>query len=172
MVISFPESSNANSNFMKRKALFSFAVAVIMIVGVGITTLGQSRGESEVFQLVNRERSRARLGILSWDDRLAKLARDYSRRMAREGFFDHYDRHGRTVMDRAESARIGDWSEIGENLFVCESHTDFTRTAIRGWLESHTHRTNMLNRDWTETGIGIATARDGSIFITQVFTRP
>jgi uncharacterized protein YkwD len=28
----------------------------------------------------------------------------------------------------------------------------------------------MLDRNWTATGIGIATARDGSIFITQVFT--
>jgi uncharacterized protein YkwD len=28
----------------------------------------------------------------------------------------------------------------------------------------------MLDRTWTATGIGIATARDGSIYITQVFT--
>ncbi|MGH8527144.1 MAG: hypothetical protein ACREXY_23945 [Gammaproteobacteria bacterium] len=27
----------------------------------------------------------------------------------------------------------------------------------------------MLDRGWTETGIGIAEARDGSIYITQIF---
>jgi uncharacterized protein YkwD len=123
-----------------------------------------------VFNLVNRERSKVRLGNLVWDDRLAKLARNYSRQMAREGFFDHFDGEGRTVTDRALAARIEDWSSIGENLFMCEEHPYFASTALRGWLKSRTHRTNMLDRTWTSTGVGIATARDGSIFITQVFT--
>lgn len=134
-------------------------------------TPAQSGDEGEVFALVNRERAKARLGTLSWDDRLAKVARDYSRQMAREGFFAHYDQDGRTVIDRAEAARIRNWTTIGENLFVCEDHPYFVRTAIHGWLNSRTHRANMLNRSWSSTGIGIATARDGSIFITQVFTR-
>ena len=154
---------------MKRNLCSSFAVLVIILTSLCPTLIAQSRSETEVFQLVNRERSKARLGTLEWDDQLAKLARDYSRQMAREGFFDHYDRQGRTVTDRA--ARLPNWSEIGENLFVCEDHEYFTRTALRGWLESPTHRTNMLDRNWTATGIGIATARDGRIFVTQVFTR-
>jgi uncharacterized protein YkwD len=88
--------------------------------------------------------------------------------MAREGFFDHYDPNGKTVLDRA--ARLKNWSSIGENLFVCDDHPEFATIAVRGWMKSPTHRTNMLDRNWTATGIGIATARDGSIFITQVFT--
>ena len=155
---------------MKRNLLLSFAVIAALNTLFSVSTFCQSGGEGEVFDLVNRERSRARLATLAWDDRLARLARDYSRRMAREGFFDHYDPNGKTVMDRAESARIRNWSSIGENLFVCEDHDYFAQTAVRGWLNSHTHRTNMLDRNWTATGIGIATARDGSIFITQVFT--
>jgi len=151
---------------MKRKLFSSFAM--IVVLAATFVAQSQSRDEGEVFNLVNRERSRARLGGLTWDDRLARLARDYSRRMAREGFFDHYDPNGRTVIDRAEG--IPNWSEIGENLFVCDQHDYFTQTAIRGWMKSRTHRTNMLDRKWTATGVGIATARDGSIFITQVFT--
>ena len=154
---------------MKRTLFSSFALVAVLLVSYAAHA--QSRDESEVFDLVNRERSRARLGSLEWDDRLARLARDYSRQMAREGFFDHYDPSGRTVIDRAESARIKNWSSIGENLFVCDEHPYFASTAIRGWMKSRTHRTNMLDRNWTSTGIGIATARDGSIFITQVFTQ-
>ena len=153
-----------------RKIVFSFALIAVVFAGVCLPADAQSRRELDVFDLVNRERSRARLGRLVWDDELAKLARDYSRQMARDGFFDHYDPEGRTVIDRAESARIRNWSTIGENLFVCENHPYFARTAIRGWLDSETHRTNMLDKSWTTTGIGIATSRDGSIFITQVFT--
>jgi uncharacterized protein YkwD len=154
---------------MKRK-LFSSFVLITITIGIAASSFGQSGSEGEVFDLVNRERSRAKLSTLEWDDRLAKLARDYSRQMAREGFFDHYDRNGRTVMDRAERARLRNWSSIGENLFFCDEHPYFTQTALRGWLKSRTHRTNMLDRSWTATGVGVATARDGSIYITQVFT--
>ena len=154
---------------MKRNLFSSFVLLAIMGAALCLSVDAQSRGESDVFDLVNRERSRAHLGRLTWDDGLAQVARDYSRRMAREGFFDHYDPTGKTVMDRA--ARLRNWSSIGENLFVCDEHASFAATAIQGWMNSKTHRTNMLDRGWTATGIGIATARDGSIFITQVFTR-
>lgn len=155
---------------MKRNLFLSFVLVSALNLLLSVSSLAQSGSEAEVFALVNRERSRARAVALAWDERLAKLARDYSRRMAREGFFDHYDPNGKTVMDRAQAARIRNWSSIGENLFVCDDHDYFAQTAIRGWLNSRTHRTNMLDRNWTATGIGIATARDGSIFITQVFT--
>ncbi len=153
---------------MMRK-LFSSLVFIAVVISV---TSGsgfcQTRGEAELFDLVNRERTRTRLAGLAWDDRLAQVARDYSLRMAREGFFDHFDPHGKTVMDRAD--RLKNWSSIGENLFVCDAHPDFATIAVRGWMKSSTHRTNLLDRNWTATGIGIATAHDGSIFITQVFT--
>ena len=155
---------------MKRKLFCSFVIATIIITQLFSLTLAQSGSEGEVFDMVNRERSRARLRSLEWDSRLARLARDYSRQMAREGFFDHYDPAGRTVIDRAQKARLSNWSSIGENLFFCDPHDYFAETAIRGWMKSRTHRTNMLDRNWTATGVGIATARDGSIYITQVFT--
>ena len=153
---------------MKRKLFSSFVLTVSLIAAMCAVTPAQLRGESDVFELVNRERSRARLSRLEWDDRLAQVARNYSRRMAREGFFDHYDPNGKTVLDRA--ARLKNWSSIGENLFVCDEQPYFATTAVRGWMRSATHRMNMLDRNWTATGIGIATGRDGSIFITQVFT--
>ena len=152
---------------MKRKFFSSFILVTVISAFVA-SALAQTQDENEVFNLVNRERSRAHLEGLIWDERLAKVARDYSRRMAREGFFDHYDPDGKTVLDRA--SRVRGWSRIGENLFVCDEQPSYTSVAIRGWLKSPTHRTNMLDRTWTATGIGIATARDGNIFITQVFT--
>jgi len=154
----------------KRKFVSSCAFLITLVGLSNASALAQSRAESEVFDLVNHERSRARLGSLAWDDRLGRLARDYSRKMAREGFFDHYDGNGRTVIDRAQNARIDNWAAIGENLFFCDGHPTFTRTAISGWLKSRIHRTNMLDRSWTATGIGVATADDGAIFITQLFT--
>ena len=125
--------------------------------------------EAAVLELVNQQRQRARLSILEWDEGAARLARSYSKRMAREGFFDHYDPEGNSVMERADRSGLKRWSRIGENLFVCDPTDRFEAFAVKGWLRSTTHRQNMLDRDWTATGIGIARSRDGEIYITQVF---
>lgn len=156
---------------MKRKLFSSFVFVAVTFIGLCGLSFAQTSTEHEVFELVNRERSRMRLSGLEWSDRLASVARDYSRQMAREGFFDHYDRNGKTVIDRMDRAHVRNWSGIGENLFSCDEQPYFTVTAVRGWMRSPSHRTNMLDRRWTATGIGIATARDGRIFVTQVFTR-
>src|SRR5215207_2216599 len=108
---------------MKRKLFSSFIPAFLFIAVLSGLALAQSRSEADVFERVNRERSRAHLQGLAWDDKLATVARDYSRRMAREGFFDHYDPKGKTVMDRA--ARLRNWSSIGENLFICDEQPSF-----------------------------------------------
>jgi uncharacterized protein YkwD len=125
--------------------------------------------EYEVFQLVNRERARSKLPDLEWNADAARLARSYSKRMAREGFFDHYDPDGNTVIERAEGARLKHWNRIGENLFMCDGFDGFAAYAVKGWLKSPTHRQNMLDRGWTSTGIGIARSRNGDIYITEVF---
>jgi uncharacterized protein YkwD len=127
--------------------------------------------EFQIHYLVNNERRKKGLGDLYWEESLARLARNYSRQMARESFFSHYDRDGNTVVERAQSSNIGGWSKIGENLFFCEGYDNFDALAVRGWMNSSEHRRNILDRQFDGTGIGIAQTRDGRIYITQVFIR-
>jgi uncharacterized protein YkwD len=124
-----------------------------------------------IFELVNRERRRRAAGALKWNDQLANVARNYSRQMARENFFGHSDRRGRSLHDRLDAANIDDWAGIGENLFFCKGYDDYAALSIRGWLESSSHRRNMLNPTFTETGIGVATAGDGRVYVTQIFLK-
>jgi len=125
--------------------------------------------EIKIFDLVNEERHRKGLNELEWNNNLAKLARDYSSKMASERFFDHLDPDGASVIERAQDARIKNWSKIGENLFYCEGANDFSFLAVKGWMKSPTHKENILDRDWTDSGIGIAESRSGQIYVTQVF---
>ena len=125
--------------------------------------------ESEIFDLVNKERRRKNLDELEWNDDLVKLARDYSDKMARGRFFDHHDPNGATVVERAKDARIKKWSKIGENLFFCDENYNFSFFAVKNWMKSPTHKENILDVDWTDSGIGIAESRSGQIYITQVF---
>lgn len=130
-----------------------------------------SSDEYTIHNLINQERRRKNLEELFWDENLARLARNYSRQMARESFFSHFDRDGNSVVERARKSRINGWTRIGENLFFCEGYDDFDSLAVRGWMKSPEHRRNVLDRQFNTTGIGVAATRDGQIYITQVFTK-
>ena len=106
--------------------------------------------------------------VIERDDDLARVARNFSRQMARERFFSHSDRDGKTVIQRA--AKVS-WSKIGENLFMCDGMDDFTAFSVRGWMRSLTHRQNILDREWTDTGIGVYRTPDDRVYVTQVFVR-
>ncbi len=130
-----------------------------------------SETEFQIHYLVNNERRRRSMNDLYWDEELARVARAFSRQMARESFFSHYDANGDSVVERARNFGIRGWSKIGENLFFCEGYNDFDTLAVRGWMNSPEHRRNILDRQYATTGIGIARTRDGRIYITQVFTK-
>lgn len=127
--------------------------------------------EYEIYELINNRRYQSRLRRLEWDDDVAEMARRYSAEMARGNFFSHHDRRGRSVVDRAENFGLRGWTIIGENLFFSEGYGDFSNLAVNGWLRSSTHKKNMLNPQWTTTGIGIVSDRAGRIYITQVFLK-
>lgn len=40
------------------------------------------------------------------------------------------------------------------------------------WMDSARHRTNLLSREYTEVGTGVAAARNGRLYFVTVFGRP
>jgi len=124
---------------------------------------------SEVFQKVNGQRKRYRLKPLLWNEKLSELALAYSKQMADEDFFSHYDPEGKSVADRADDLDITDWKKIGENLFLSVGYANVPEVAIEGWMKSRTHKDNILDAEWTHTGVGVYKTSDGRTFITQVF---
>lgn len=125
--------------------------------------------EVEIFNLINRERQKLGIAALQWDDRLTGLSRSYSEQMAEEGFFSHFDPDGRGIKDRFSTLHIKKWRKVGENLFKFHGNADFKKYAIRGWMRSQGHRENILDYTYTRSGVGIAVAEDGTIYVTQVF---
>lgn len=125
--------------------------------------------ERKIHDLINKERKRYKLDLLAWNSDLGNLARDYSKKMAKENFFSHYERNGKMVADRARAMKIVSWRKIGENLFMCQDCENISQISVKEWMKSPSHRSNILERRFNETGIGIAKSRNGTIYITQVF---
>ncbi|MEZ5307580.1 MAG: CAP domain-containing protein [Pyrinomonadaceae bacterium] len=129
-------------------------------------------GEAKtIFQKVNAERKAKGLSALRWHEDLAKVAYKYSRKMAREGFFSHYDSDGNSVVERAEDEGIKNWTKIGENLFTSEGFLDPETIAVEGWMKSKSHRKNILDKEWTDTGVGVYQTGENEFYVTQVFIR-
>lgn len=117
------------------------------------------KAEQEMFRLVNTERAKAGLQLLSFDEELAEVARDHSQDMFRKGYFSHYTPDGLSPFDRMESAGI-EYTFAGENLALAPS----TALAHQGLMNSPGHRANILNPNFNKVGIG---AIDGGIYGTM-----
>lgn len=158
-----------NTLFSSTLVFFLIAFNSVSAIAQRVDRSGAASDEVRIFDLINHERERAGLGSLRLSGRLSDFARTYSRQMARDGLFDHIDRDGNSVVERADQYRISGWSKLGENLFYCEPTNQLAGFAVRGWMQSAIHRRNILDPDWSATGIGIAVSRTGEIYITEVF---
>lgn len=57
----------------------------------------------------------------------------------------------------------------GENISEGQRSAAEAQTT---WMDSPGHRANILSRDFTELGTGVAAARNGRLYFVQVFGRP
>ena len=111
------------------------------------------------------------LAALAWNENLARVANVHSQNMAEYSFFSHRGLDDKMVSDRADAVGIRGWRAIGENIAYERGHADPVAKAIQLWLDSPSHRQNMLSKDWRECAIGVAVGSDGGYYFTQVFLR-
>jgi uncharacterized protein YkwD len=126
--------------------------------------------ERQLLDLMNRDRAANGLPILAFDPRLAQIARRYSQEMAESGDVVHISRRSGSVVDRVRAAGITPHpTVIAENVGRDSNPAD----AERGFMSSPGHRDNILSRQVTHVGVGIAMGRpEGGLvplFFTQVF---
>lgn len=129
------------------------------------------RLEQRVFEGINQQRRNHGLGGLKWNEKLAQEARRHARNMAARRFFSHVDPVRGDLIPRLKSGQI-QWRDIGENLCEEEGSENPGEDAIQGWMKSPGHRRNILNKVFTQTGVGAAFRGDGTLFIVQEFMRP
>jgi uncharacterized protein YkwD len=118
--------------------------------------------ESRVLQLVNAERAAVGLRPLAPLACATGVARDWSATMARTGTFAHRDLDAVRAACAAHSL-LG-W---GENIAFGDRMS--ADAMMKMWMESPGHRANILSKDWTHVGVGIAVDGAGRVYGTQDF---
>jgi uncharacterized protein YkwD len=129
-----------------------------------------TKDERELIELINKERAKEKLPALKPNSILNKVARAHSANMAKQGKMEHVlDK--KTPSDRVLGAGY-DYGKISENIAWSDTAKAPLTAIVKGWMDSKTHRVNILSDKVTETGLGIAKNDKGEVYYTQVFARP
>lgn len=128
---------------------------------------GLSAAEQKLIELVNRERVAEGLPPLRCNARLCFAARKHAEDMARKNYYSHSERDGSRFYHRIFSAGYP-VSKCGENIAVGFASAE---EVFGGWIITPEHRVNILNADFTETGVGFAggTTKNPRRYWTQDF---
>ncbi|MBI3618424.1 CAP domain-containing protein [Candidatus Peregrinibacteria bacterium] len=118
---------------------------------------------NDIVALTNAKRTKAHVRSVEENPHLDATAQQYADDMAVRGFFSHINPEGQTLVDRmkdsgfSKAAPQGSCGCIvkyafGENL----SHGPILpEDAIDAWMSSASHREALLDRTYTDIGVGI-----------------
>jgi cysteine-rich secretory family protein len=139
------------------------AIICLVLVLTCQAQAGPSQLEQQLFDLVNREREKAGLNKLVWNDRLAAAALEHSRLLAKNLDLSHqFD--GEAPLQQRVGATGLRFNSVAENVAAAPT-VDVTH---KGLMESPGHRANILHQDYNAIGISIVD-RNGELFVTQDF---
>ena len=121
--------------------------------------------EYQLFDLTNSSRVKNHLKALTWDDSVKETARDHSLDMAENNYFDHTNLDGESPFDRMLKDGIR-YTMAGENLAYGQYSSIF---AHEGLMNSLGHRENILQKDFTYLGVGVAFNDKSQPYYTENF---
>lgn len=112
------------------------------------TTLNEF--EQQVVDLTNQERAKNGLSALKVDTTLSKVAREKSRDMSANNYFDHNSPTYGSPFDMMKQYGV-DYRSAGENIAMGQRSP---QEVVDGWMNSPGHRANILNESYTHIGVG------------------
>lgn len=138
---------------------------VLSVIATSFTHAPESQAFSErsLVRLTNQHREKA----LVIDHRLSIVAQTKANDMVNKNYFSHLTPDGHTPWYFFQQMGYS-YTSAGENLALDYSTN---KDVVDAWMESPSHRANIVNPNYTKVGIGIA--RKGiHVYIVQLFAQP
>jgi len=117
-----------------------------------------------ILQLENAERLKKNLNVLVENKTLTEVAQTRANDMADNNYFAHRSPDGSMAWDIALEKNY-DYKFIGENLAIDWKNSE---DLVQAWLDSQSHRENIISANYLETGIATAKS-DTSLVVVQIF---
>lgn len=124
--------------------------------------------EQAAFDQINAYRQSKGLSTLTWNEEIAKVARQHSIDMANGSVaFGHGGFSDRAALLQQKMSLRG----LAENV-AYNDYPDPATTSVTGWIASEGHRLNIENNGYSLSGMGVAQSSDGAYYFTQLFLAP
>ena len=121
---------------------------------------------TEVLNLVNAERAKQNLAPLKLNAQLSKVAQLKSEDMKNNNYFSHTSPTYGSPFDMIKQFGIN-YSYAGENIAKGQKTAS---AVVNAWMNSEGHRANILNKNFTDMGIGYVNS-GGTTYWTQMFIK-
>lgn len=116
-----------------------------------------STWEKRILKHTNKHRQRHGCRALKANNKLRKAARKHTRKMAAANELSHQLRGEASLGRRITQAGYRNWRGLAEN--IAYGHAS-PKSMVRAWMNSPSHRRNILNCRYRHLGVGVVIKRD------------
>lgn len=125
----------------------------------------------QVLTKINEQRTQQQLPSLTLDDQLSQAAAAKAQDMFAHQYWAHTSPSGQEPWDFIKSSGYH-YSVAGENLAKNFTQTD---TMVEAWMNSPTHKANIVSPNYTQTGIAVIEGELNGVettLVVQMFGKP
>lgn len=123
-----------------------------------------STDETEVFNLINKQRTNNGLTALKIDNEVQRVAKIKAQDMVDNNYFSHDSPTYGSPFNMLKSFKIS-YKTAGENIAANSSNSG----AVTAWMNSSGHKANILNKSFNYTGIGVVKSPKYGKMYVQMF---
>lgn len=139
------------------RSTVKLAALLVGVVAVASACLPYNSQEQYLFNKTNELRRSEGVNAMGGMDPLTSRARELAQGLAARGVLQHSDLQAMGVRWTAAAENVGRGSSIEQVYSMLAA--------------SPSHHRNMVNPAYTNTGIGTARGKDGSVYVVQLFWR-
>ena len=121
-----------------------------------------------VLQLVNQERKKAGVQPLTLSEKITSIANTKAKDMADKNYFSHQSPTYGSPFDMLKQFGVS-YSYAGENIAAGQKTAE---EVMNSWMNSSGHRQNILNKNYTQLGVGFYRGGQYGTEWVQLFIKP
>ncbi len=151
----------SNSNFLTNKLKIKLIILVLLLGWHSLSSfilpkyslIASDLTIDNIIRGVNKERAIRNLLELNTDQRLSFAAQFKSEDMQNRRYFSHADPEGNYIWNKIVESGYTPYLQLGENLAIEFNNTE---SLVNAWINSPTHRANVLHDGFKDQGMGLA----------------
>lgn len=171
------EKNNYKAKLLHTDFLSFYLIAALVVTFILQPYSGDVLGYAtditvdKLYTLTNAQREKNNLSKLIYNEKLAIAAQQKAKDMVSKNYWAHYSPEGTTPWTFILNAGY-EYEYAGENL---AKNFMFSQGVVDAWMDSPTHRENLLRQEYTEVGFAMANGvlnGEETTLVVQMFGKP